>query len=374
VLVIRRDGLVVKEIIPIVPQQVLDEVGEFWGIGFQAPNILLCGGGPYLWKMDFNGNPVTVPVYDPNDRMAAEGVTQLPNGYVAATAAAVGKLLFFDSNLNRVPQFDQTYTIGLGISSPGGVAWNNNAKNFLIVDLNNEQVVWSVPRSLKTRTKVVDLTTVRLPDPQGENPLLDAFRFRSRLIYVAGEIVMTYVNAAKPGGPGIPPIPSRARIVSFDMAGNLVNYQKLFDWNNLNSQQVGPGIFTYIPPPGSGLGQYVLRGLGFPSPVVLDLIWPTDGTLNGTIDLAPTGLLAFTGALEFFNPAHHTGGQFLVFGDAYRAVVADFNGNPVSEFNYRDKLGSLQPADLAYITNGPNAGAFALIDQGNSELIIFNLP
>lgn len=365
VLVIRRDGLVVKEINPILPQEVIDNVGEFWGIGFQTPNILLCGGGPYLWKMDFNGNPVSVPVYSP-DQMVAEGVTQLPNGYVAATASAAGKLLFFDSNLNRVAQFDQTYTIGLSISGPAGLAWNNNAKNFLISEVNNEQAVWSVPRSLKTKTRVVNLANVILPDPQGENPLLNAFRFR-KMIYLSGEIVMTYTNAGAPGIPG-----GRARIVSFDMAGNLVGYQRLFDWN-LNPAQVSVGTFTYIPPPGSGLGQYVLRGITASPSVVLDLIWPTDGTLAGTIDLAATGLLGF-GSTEFFNPAHPTGGQFLVFGNGYRAVVTDFNGNPISEFNFRDKLRTLGAVDLAYITNGPNAGAFAMIDPANSELIIFSLP
>jgi hypothetical protein len=366
VLVIRRDGLVVKEIIPILPQQVLDEVGEFWGIGFQAPNILLCGGGPYLWKIDFNGNPMTPPVYFPNDRMAAEGVTQLPNGYIAATASAAGKLLFFDSNLNRVAQFDQPYTIGLGISAPGGLAWNNNAKNFLISETNNEQAVWTVPRSLKTKARVVNLANVNLPNPQGENQLLDYYSFY-RMIYLSGEILMTYVNAGKPGNP------ARARIVSFDMAGNLVNYQRLFDWN-LSPRQVSPsGAFTYIPPPGSGLGQYVLRNITVPGTVILQLVWPTDGTPAGTIDLAPTGLTAF-GAVEFFNPAHSTGGQFLVFGNGYRAVVADFNGHQISEFNYREKLGTLGASDLAYITNGPNAGAFAMLDGANSELVIFTLP
>ena len=319
-LVMRRDGVVVKEIIPVLPPPVAAELGEFWGIGFQTPNTLLCSGGYYLWKMDFNGNPTAGPVASEDLSDSFEGVTQLPNGYIAA-ANGYGKLRYFDFNLNRLARLDRDYTIGLGISSPTGLAWNNNTKQFLLSEPNLPgAALWTVPQTLKTKTKTVDLTTVLLPNPpEGENPHLDYWRFR-QMIYVAGEIVLSYVNASRSG------IPSRARIVSFDTAGNVVGYQRLFDWN-LTPNQVSPGPpFSYIPPNGGGPGQYVMRSAN--PAYVLDFIWAVDGILSRQVSLQPTGTPGI-GPAEFFNPAHPTGGQFLLFGGpGRRALVTDSMARP----------------------------------------------
>jgi hypothetical protein len=83
-------------------------------------------------------------------------------------------------------------------------------------------------------------------------------------------------------------------------------------------------------------------------------------------------------AVEYFNPAHDTGGQFLVATNKKKLLVTDFFGNVLREIIYYDDLGILGSInDLALITSGPDAGAFAAaVDKGNnagSEIIVFKL-
>lgn len=101
------------------------------------------------------------------------------------------------------------------------------------------------------------------------------------------------------------------------------------------------------------------------------------GSVVRLIDFTPTGLKA-VGGVAYFNSSHPSGGQFLVLeADAgagrHRAVVTDFDGNLLGEFDCREKLGVLAATDLAHVSTGPQAGAFSLVDFDSSEIVVFNL-
>jgi hypothetical protein len=98
-----------------------------------------------------------------------------------------------------------------------------------------------------------------------------------------------------------------------------------------------------------------------------------DGVLAREIDLALD-----VAALAYFNPRHPSGGQFLIIGvddaDAYRAVVTDFAGKPISEFDPRKELGLTFVADVSAVTLGPLTVAFAALeDTASARLVTFLL-
>lgn len=85
------------------------------------------------------------------------------------------------------------------------------------------------------------------------------------------------------------------------------------------------------------------------------------------------GLTRITAA-TFFNPAHPSGGQFLVIdGPTNTAVVTDFAGAVLDKFSIRDTLGLLTPTAVTAITTTRDAGAFAISNGENSELVVFRL-
>lgn len=101
------------------------------------------------------------------------------------------------------------------------------------------------------------------------------------------------------------------------------------------------------------------------------------GSFVRELDFAAAGIKAIVG-LAFFDPLHPTGGQFLVFDNLFfgspRAVVTDFAGIPLKEFDYRQELGVIVPIQVAPVTTGPYAGAFGVLDSQNQyELIVFRV-
>jgi hypothetical protein len=79
-------------------------------------------------------------------------------------------------------------------------------------------------------------------------------------------------------------------------------------------------------------------------------------------------------AVTFFNPGHPSGGQFLVFDNTQGlAVITDFNGNRLDDFSIKKAFGVLNPSAVTAITTGSDAGAFALANSENSEIVVFRL-
>ena len=103
------------------------------------------------------------------------------------------------------------------------------------------------------------------------------------------------------------------------------------------------------------------------------------GALVRTIDIAGTGTGGVNG-LEYFEDSQGGGGRLLLISAFGRMIVTDLDGNsrtpdgiPFGEFNSRVKFGVITRNDVAAITSGPLAGAFAIADSNGGEVVIFRL-
>jgi hypothetical protein len=103
------------------------------------------------------------------------------------------------------------------------------------------------------------------------------------------------------------------------------------------------------------------------------------GTLVRTIDLSATGALGF-GGIEYFEDPQGGGGRLLLMSSVGRVFVTDLFGNSrnadgslLGEFNSRVKVGLITRNDIAAITSGPLAGAFAMVDRAGGEIVVFRL-
>jgi hypothetical protein len=103
------------------------------------------------------------------------------------------------------------------------------------------------------------------------------------------------------------------------------------------------------------------------------------GALVRTIDISATGT-GGVGALEYFEDPQSGEGRLMMLSAAGRVIITDLNGNSrnadgflLGEFNSRVKFGLITRSDIAAITSGPLAGAFAIADGSGGEIVIFRL-
>jgi hypothetical protein len=330
--VIRRDGEVVAEILPALPA----DQGFAGGLAFKAPDKLIVGLGGGIYTLDFNGNIISGPVPVP-DTQFIEGLVQTRDGRIVSTGQ-LARLRFFDQNLNRLPRDDKDFQLGLGFIQAAGVAWNPDTNQHLVNvtadgTVNTRQVV-GVSSTLDSASQVVDLAG-------------SGFFNSNRLSYLPDEHLIAVANATSP-----------RRILLFDNGGALADEVIISLTNNINGVE-------YIPT----TAQFAVRLGGQPSRVK---IYSRAGVFAREFDLAPYGVTAAV-AFAYFNPGHASGGQFLIIADQTRALITDFNGNLLGEFNIREKLGLLRPSGVAAITTGNQAGAFSMVDSDNNEIVIFRL-
>src|SRR5687767_13924539 len=111
--VVRRDGVVVSEIFKS------DWPEDFTGGGlgdvlFLAPDRLLVSTyANGIWTIDFSGNLLSDPLTFPPETLSiGEGLIQVGDGRFVATSFPQS-LIFFDKNLNRLPESDHSDVIGL---------------------------------------------------------------------------------------------------------------------------------------------------------------------------------------------------------------------------------------------------------------------
>jgi hypothetical protein len=355
--IMRRDGVVVAEIHrPDWPIPLLSD-GGLGDVMYLGPNRLLLS--PYhpdgLWIIDFSGNIVSGPL-STGASGTGEGLVRLDDGRVVATNYPQS-LLIFDKNLNRQAQDDRNDVIGLNMNVPNGIAWDSDANRFLIThdtSLNLNASVSGVPTTLTSATPIVSLSpfaftrqTVYLP----QNDLIAVLRF---------------------GGAN-----DRA-ILLFNTNGTL-NSQISLSPASLGQNLGQPLALAYLP----GSDEFVVGFTGTPVTQVLERlrlrVFSRAGTLVRTIDLTGTGTAGVNG-IEYFEDPQGGGGRLLLIAAFGRMIVTDLDGNSrrpdsslYGEFNVRVKFGLITRNDVAAITSGPHAGAFAILDANGGEVVIFRL-
>ncbi|HVF43905.1 MAG TPA: hypothetical protein VM936_12870 [Pyrinomonadaceae bacterium] len=276
-------------------------------------------------------------------------MAQTETGAIVAADVFAGRLFFFDKKLNRTPEMDRDYRIGLGVASPSGLAWDVLFGRHLVLGLAPEdgptaQQITGVEPSLVSAAKAVDLTA-------------RGFTRGRRMTYIPEE---TSTAVAHQTGP-------RA-ILLFDREGNLA---KTLDVSAVGS----PSAVAYIP----SRREFAVRITGNANAKTL-FVFSREGRLSRTVDLSATGVISIA-ALTHFGAASGGEGQLLVLDapltDAdpvtNRAVITTLDGSLVGDFNTRKSLGVLNPGDAAEITSGKDAGLLSIIDRSSNELIVFSM-
>jgi hypothetical protein len=360
--VVRLDGTVEAEILvqpygelPGGGGYAFDPACTLLALAYQAPDRMLVtvnDGTNNIWALDFNGHVIgNGPVYAASGESNFEGIVQLPDGRVVETEFFTGRTQFFDRNMNRLPDQDRTYSVGIGLNNrPSGIAWNSDNDRHVVLD--------NFPLALSTVAATLDsLSTVPLEPQPGQAP--------TRLTYLPGEhAVATHVRSricTIP--PCLPPNPLHTFIRLFDPStGNFLPPQVDIDPALGGGTALG---IAYIPT----TNQFAVGVTGGALSNALVLV-SRAGDFVGSIDLAPTGLTT-PSAVAFFDQG---GSRFLV-GDGANAAVIDLAGNPhPGGFAIRAGLNVVRPRDFSTITTGLDGESFGTLDMDNCELVVFTLP
>lgn len=356
--IMRRDGVQVAEISrPDWPAQFRSE-GGLGDVTYLAPNRLLAAvyHPDSLWIMDFNGNILSGPLSTGGAMGLGEGVIQLSDGRLVASSYPQN-LLFFDKNLNRQPQDDRNDIVGLNLNLPHGIAWDSDANTFLVS--HDTQVtlgpggIARLATTLVSSAPVIDLT---------------AFPFTRSIAYLPQEDIVVTLRQV----PG-----NQRAILLFNLDGTL-NSQISLTAASLGQNLGQPLGVAYLP----GSDEFVVSFNGAPPEQGFERqrlrVFSRAGALVRTIDISATGT-GGVGAIEYFQDAQSSEGRLMLLSGG-RVVITDLNGNSrnaggflLREFNSRVKFGLITRSDIAAITSGPLAGAFAVTDGSGGEVVIFRL-
>ena len=355
--IMRRDGVVVAEIHrPDWPSQLLGD-GGVGDVIYLGPNrLLLSAYNPdSFWIIDFSGNIVSGPLPGGTNG-TGEGIARLDDGRVVATNYPQ-TLLVFDKNLNRQPQDDRNDVIGLNLNVPTGIAWDSDASRLLVTHDTNLTMtgrVSGLSTTLASASPVVDLVP---------------FPFSRQTIYLPQDDL---IGVLRFGGPNV------RSIMLFETNGTL-NSEISLSPTSLGENLGQPTALAYLP----GTDEFVVGFNGTPATQVLERlrlrVISRAGALVRTIDLTATGL-AFVNGVEYFEDPQGGGGRLLLIASLGRMIITDLDGNSrrpsgtlFGEFNSRVKFGLITRNDVAAITSGPLAGAFAIVDSSGGEVVIFRL-
>jgi hypothetical protein len=172
------------------------------------------------------------------------------------------------------------------------------------------------------------------------------------------------------------PVNQRA-ILLFNLDGTLQSQISLSP-ASLGENLGPPSGLAYLP----GSDEFVVSFNGAPPNQGLERqrlrVFSRAGALVRTIDISATGT-GGVAALEYFEDPNGGGGRLMLLSGG-RVIITDLNGNSrnangflLGEFNSRAKLGLITRSDIAAITSGPLAGAFAIADGSGGEVVIFRL-
>ena len=360
ILILRRDGVQVADITRSDWPIQFSSGGGLGDVTFLAPNCLLVSvfHTDSLWIMDFNGNILSGPLSTGGALGLGEGVVQISDGRLVASSYPQS-LLLFDKNLNRQPGNDRHDSIGLGLNLPNGIAWDSDANRLLVI---HDTTVTLGPMGIAGLATTLDSTT----------PVIDlsAFAFTRQTVYLPQEDIIGILRFGPAGN-------DRA-ILLFSVNGTLVNQISLSPASLGQNLGVPQGL-TYLP----DSDEFVVSFNGILANQGLERqrlrVFSRAGAMVRTIDLSATGTGGIAG-LEYFEDPNGGGGRLLMLSAVGRVFITDLNGNSrnpngslFGEFNNRVKLGLTTRNDLAAITSGPLAGAFAVVDSSGGEIVIFRL-
>jgi uncharacterized protein YjiK len=342
--IINFKGQVARE---IIPQGDLASI-FLTGVCFKSPGSLLVSSDDdeVIYELDFDGNQIssfsaTGPRPAPRPVLhGIEGLVQTTGGQIVAASGFDGFLAVFDftPGLTQTQVID--YKIGLGLSLPTGLAWNSSTNEFLLISFDRQQ-----PDSPFISALSQSLAKFRSVAPVDN--------LTRKLAFLPDENLIAATHTNNPRG-----------ILLFDKQGQPAGL--------IATTQLGiPQVINYIP----STNEFVLvfRDAQDPTKRSKLFVLTRTGAVSRVIDLAAAGVARIT-AVAFFNPQHPSGGQFLVIdGDLNTGFVTDFTGATLDKFSIRDTLGLLTPSAVTAITTGPDAGALAVINGENSEIVVFRL-
>jgi hypothetical protein len=358
VIIMRRDGVQVAEISRQDWPAEFRSDGGLGDVTFLEPNRLLVSvfHPDSLWIMDFNGNILSGPLPTGGAMGTGEGVVQMSDGRLVASSYPQN-LLLFDKNLNRLPQGDLNDVIGLNLNLPHGIAWDSDANRFLVthdsVVTLGPPAISGVATTLASSAPVVDLS---------------GFANLRQTVYLPQEDIVATLRPA----PG-----NQRAILLFNVNGTF-NSEISLSPASLGQNLGGPQALAYLP----GSDEFVVSFSGAPPNQGLERpklrVFSRAGALVRTIDISATGT-GGVAALEFFQDQLSGEGRLIMLSGG-RVFVTDLTGNSrnpdgflLREFNSRVKFGLITRSDIAAITSGPLAGAFAIADGSGGEVVIFRL-
>ncbi|HYX30733.1 MAG TPA: hypothetical protein VE863_19510 [Pyrinomonadaceae bacterium] len=348
--IIDLEGHVLKEIVPEpdVAQLFLTGVSFNFPPNLRETFLVSSDDDNVIHELDFAGTQVGqfTATARQTGFIGLEGIVSVAPNEIAAANGFAGLLEVF--NPIGVPQVVD-YRIGLGLSLPNGLAWDSTTNEFLIFGLDR----------LRPDARFV----ARLATP------LDSFRlaigtdlFARKVTYLPDEqlIAVGHANNAKDNVP--------AGILLFNEQGQSAG---VIPTGNVN--KTAPVILTYLPETRE-FGVVFRKDDKTHPPSKLRRL-QRDGTDTGaSIDFGLADIQKIS-AVTFFKPTSTGAGQFLVFDNTQDMfVVTDFNGAKLNgPFSIRDTLRVLNPTAVTAITTGPDAGAFAISNGENSEVVVFRL-
>lgn len=342
--IINFNGQVARE---IVPQGELAAT-FLTGVCFKSPSSLLVSSDDdeTIYELDFKGNIIQSldggriqPPTKPPVLHGIEGLLQTADGRIAAAGGFDGFLLLFDLR-NDLPPQTIDYRIGLGLSLPAGLAWDSSRDQFLINSFDR------VRPDSRFISSLAPLFT-------GFRPIKTADNLTQKLAFLPDEQLIAATHLNNPRG-----------ILLFNEQGQPAG---TVDTSGFGA----PRGLGYIPT----TREFVLafRDPNDASIARKLFVLARDGALSRIIDLTAAGVTRVA-AVAFFNPQHPSGGQFLVIdGQDNMGIVTDFTGTKLDKFSIRETLKLLNPIDVTAITSGSDAGALAIANAENSEVVVFRL-
>lgn len=347
VAIVRADGVVVERIAP-PPGLVVYAAA----IAYQDPGRLIVQFGDFhtydlavrTW------HPVSVPIVD-GPVMGFEGLVEGMRGTIAGVGSLDGELRFYDARLAPLSRgYDRKLVLGPGLVYPSFLAWDGTRNRYLITH-------YPLPLGMYCRIADVDegVSTMRdFLNLDGDRSIGAA----RRPAYLAGEDLIAVTLTRTPTQPD--------RIALYNDAGVLADTiptGALVD--STGKPLIRPFAVRYDP----AMRRFIVA---FRSHGTKLFELSREGLKISEIDLAAVlGTAAFSG-FTLFDASQPAGGRLMIVRSDGQILVTDLSGQVLAQFEAR-RLGIFAPIDIEYISTGPNAGAFAVLDRDGAELVVFRL-